>query len=128
MSKFNSTLFSSIGVITIIVLFTQCKYDVAEELYPPDMNTCDTINVSFSATVFPVVQDFCITCHNASNNSGGVNLDGYDMLIGHVQSGAFLGTITHDDNYSPMPQDADKLGMCTIQKIESWIEQGALNN
>lgn len=94
----------------------------------PDAGGCDTSAVSFSAYVFPVVQNFCLGCHGSVNPSGGVNLSNYQSVSALAQDGRLYGSIAHAAGYSPMPQGASKLSDCRIQKIKAWIDAGALNN
>src|ERR1044071_2718518 len=36
---------------------------------------CDTSNVTFSATVFPIIQSNCLGCHSSPGGGGGILLD-----------------------------------------------------
>ena len=103
-----------------------CYYDVEEELY---LNTaCDTLDVSYAATIQPIIEDNCLNCHSASANFGGVTLEGHTQLKQYAENGQLLGVIRHESGFPPMPQGAPKLVDCTIQKIEKWVREGALNN
>jgi hypothetical protein len=97
---------------------------VEEELYPVE---CNIEAVTYKISVLPVVQRECYTCHNVLTQEGGVNLEGYDNLFEWVANGKFLASIKHESTF-PMPQDAEKLDSCTIARIETWIQEGALNN
>ena len=46
----------------------------------------------------------------------------------YVENGKILKTIKHEVGINPMPQNASQLGDCSINTIEAWINQGALNN
>ena len=116
--------------ITLLLVFTlglsACYYDVEEEIYPE--KECDTDSVSYQADIVPVLMDNCFVCHSAQARQGGIILEGYDQVKEKVNSGQLLGAIRHDPGFSPMPQGGAKLPECTIQKIESWIADGAPNN
>jgi hypothetical protein len=97
---------------------------------PPGGNTCDTTNMHYMADVVPILQANCYTCHGTATNSGsnGIVLEGYDNLLPKAQSGTLIGVITHSPGYPPMPQNGAKLSDCNINKIRSWIVNGAQNN
>ena len=42
-------------IIPLLALLAGCYYDNEEELYANQGNNCDTTNVTFSGTVFPVI-------------------------------------------------------------------------
>lgn len=89
---------------------------------------CDTVNVTFSATVWPVIQGKCFGCHSGSSPSGGISLETHADLVVVANSGQLIGTIRHDQGYSPMPQNGAKLSECNIAQIQKWINDGTPNN
>lgn len=106
-----------------------CTYDNNAELHP-DSGTCDTLAVSFSGDIQPILSGSCGTgnsCHGSSNSSG-VDLHDYTGVKAFVDSGKLLSSVTWDGNASFMPQNSNQLDDCPINKIASWIEQGAQNN
>lgn len=109
-------------------LLQACYYDVEEELYPSDNSNCDTSNITLSGVVRPILENRCITCHNAGFSSGGVDLDTYNELARWANNGKLLSSIVHDGNASAMPKGSPKLDDCKIQQIKLWIEQGAKND
>jgi hypothetical protein len=111
-------------VLAFFVL-TGCYYDNEEELYG---NSCEVVNISYSLDVLPIIESNCFICHAASANQGDVTLEGYGAIIEYVDSGQLIGAITHSGGFSPMPDDAPKLSDCNIQKIQQWVDDGALNN
>jgi hypothetical protein len=50
-------------VVSVLVI-SGCYYDVAEELYPSNGTTCDTSSVTYSLTVKPIIDQFCVSCHS----------------------------------------------------------------
>jgi hypothetical protein len=115
-------------LLMAIISLGSCYYDVAEELYPP--TACVTDNMSYSANIIPIIQSNCYTCHSTSAGpaNGNVILEGYDEIKKYVDSGQLLGAIKWESGFSRMPQDAPQLSDCNIAKIESWVNDGALNN
>ncbi|RYD71393.1 MAG: hypothetical protein EOP53_23760 [Sphingobacteriales bacterium] len=112
----------------IISGLSACYYDKEEELYPKDTNSCDTVNVSYSKTVLPMLQNQCYVCHSAAAGQGNVVLEGFDKLKIFVDNGKFFGAISHSPGYSMMPQGGNKLPECTLNQIHAWINKGAPNN
>lgn len=89
---------------------------------------CDTVNVSFAQTVWPVIQGSCFGCHSGASPQGGIILENYDDVVAVANSGLLLGTIKHQSGYSPMPQNGAQLSDCKISQIENWINDGTPNN
>lgn len=106
-----------------------CYNDSEEALY--GKNECETGTVSFSADVVPIVEQSCYSCHSATSYKqagAGINLEGYDQLLHSVTDGSLSESINHTINVSPMPKGESKLPDCEISVIDTWIEQGSLNN
>jgi uncharacterized membrane protein len=89
---------------------------------------CDTVNMSFSADVFPIIQNKCLGCHSGTSPQGNVRLETHAQISNHAGSGKLLGAIDHQSGYTPMPYNRPKLDECTIAKIGSWINDGVQNN
>jgi hypothetical protein len=90
--------------------------------------TCDLDNISFSNDVNPIIETFCKGCHSGPAPSGGVSLDNYNAILSVVNSGQLMGAISWSNGFVRMPQNQDKLDDCTIEKINTWINEGAKNN
>ncbi len=114
------TLLSSIA---LSILLVACKTEVVEDLLP-----CNTINVTFSETIEPIISNNCYRCHDNSRAFGGVRLEGYSNVLNYVNNGKLIGVIKHEDGFSTMPQDASKLQDCLIEQLEIWINDGAQDN
>lgn len=108
-------------------LLTSCYKDNEEDLYPGD-NECVTENVSFSATVWPAINNNCVSCHSGAGASAGIRLGNYNEISAAIDGGRFLGAIKHQQGFSAMPPSGQKLSECTISQIEAWIQQGKKNN
>ncbi len=119
-------------IITILFVFSivlsSCYRDVEELLYPSNGN-CDVANVTYSATVVPILQsNGCLGCHSGGAPSGNISLDGYNNVSAVAQSGKLFGVINHSPGFSPMPQGGNKMSTCNINKIKAWIDAGIPNN
>jgi len=112
--------------LTIAMFLTSCYYDNEDDLYPFDSSkSCDTINMTYTNNIKPILDNNCISCHQSSNPSGGVLLDSYDQVINQVDNGRLSGAVNHKPGYSPMPQGGGKLSDCDLSKIDSWINSGS---
>ncbi len=98
----------------------------------PNAN-CDTSGtIGFTAGIKPVIDNYCVSCHNSSITSGGVNLVGYNQVKLYAETlrngtPVLVGTIRQLAGFKAMPPST-KLDDCTIRKVELWIAQGKLNN
>ena len=90
--------------------------------------TCDTVNVTFSASVLPVLKTYCVGCHSAASPSAGIDLSTYAAVKVYAANGRLMGSITHAIGYKPMPSSTSKLGVCEINQIKAWVTKGTLNN
>jgi mono/diheme cytochrome c family protein len=108
-----------------------CYYDVESELYPKDPNaaTCDTLNVTYTSKVLPIIQTNCYTCHSGNAVAGGnVMLEGYTNLQKVAADGRLFKAISHTPGVSAMPKGGTKLADCDIRIIKRWIDTGIQNN
>ena len=115
--------------VLFIFLATQmvsCAYNNEEELYP--MESCDTTNVTYLATIVPIVTQHCYECHGGTAQVSGIPLEGHANIKSMIDAQRLLGAINHEVGFSPMPKDRQKLAACDILKIERWVSDGAPNN
>ncbi|MBK9982619.1 MAG: hypothetical protein IPP15_09355 [Saprospiraceae bacterium] len=111
----------------VVASVLSCAYNVEEELYPPV--TCDTLNVTYSGTVLPILQQNCYECHsNANVGISLIPLEGYAFLSIKVNDGQLIKAIRHTGEVTPMPKDRPSLPECDILKIEKWVSEGAPDN
>ncbi len=94
----------------------------------PNAQGCDTVIVSFEQFVQPIIKTHCQGCHSGGAPSGGVSLTSYDQIKTHAQNGRLVGAVSWQSGFTPMPQGLDPLPDCTVDKIQAWVAQGALDN
>lgn len=113
-----------------VITLTNCYYDSEEELYPVLSSSCDLENVTFSATVKPILQASCYTCHSNANyatQGSGIKLENYEDV--KIQASTrMMGAIRHEPGHAFMPLNGGKLPDCEISKIQKWIDNGMPNN
>jgi hypothetical protein len=89
---------------------------------------CDTTNVTYMASILPLVTNKCVGCHSGKTPSGNLNFSAFEGLQIAALDGRLMGAITHANGFEPMPQGGNKLSECEIQMIGIWIEDNAPNN
>ena len=115
----------------VIVLFLalSCYYDNEEALYPALNSTCDTVSVTFSGTIKPVLSNNCLACHsNSAASFAGNNIKLEDYTDVQSRTTAITGSINHTGSFSPMPKNGGKLNDCLIRQFDIWVQNGAQNN
>jgi len=116
------------GIIILLFAVSSCYYDSKEYLYP-QLNSCDTSNITYATCVTSVLENNCLGCHSGSASSGGgIKLDSYPEVKIRVDNGKLMGSINQLSGFSPMPKSASKLSSDDIAIIEKWITQAALDN
>ena len=121
------TLFT---IAFVSIAFSACFYDKADVVYPTTASVCDTTNVTYSNQIVSILNAQCNYCHGAAANSmgGGIYLNTYAALKPYVNNGSFINSILQNGKASAMPKNGAKMDNCSILKIQSWINKGALNN
>jgi len=105
-----------------------CSKDSTQEVTPTTpTGSCDTLNVTFSAKVVPILQQHCNSCHSGSHPSGGLRLDTYLGVRDPASDGELTGTIEHKPGYRPMPPSG-AMSDCDINTIKIWVRNGYPNN
>jgi len=113
-------------IFHVLVVLPSCVSNNEEELYPDQV--CDTLMITYSGTIAPIIDQHCVRCHSAVAPSSGIPLEGYDHLKAVVDDEVLVGSIKHQDGFVPMPDEAPKLPDCDIHQIEIWVDNGAPNN
>lgn len=120
-----------ITLILALAFLAACYYDSEEKLYPQVSTGCDLSNVTFTASVKPILQASCLSCHSNSqsiNSGGGVRLENYSDVLITAKNGKLMGTVKHASGYQEMPLGGGKLTDCEINQLQKWIDNGTLNN
>lgn len=108
-----------------LILIPACTYHNEEDLFP---GGCNTIDVSYTQDILPIISGTCYVCHDSFNRQGNVVLEGYDNIKVYVNNGKLVGAIKRQAGFSAMPKDQPALPDCQIDKIAQWVLDGAPNN
>jgi len=115
-------ILSSLFIIAIISI--SCAYNSEETLYP-EVSGCDSLNVTYTKNILPILESNCLSCHanSVSAEKGGhLILEGYSNVAD--LSEAILASINHVPGAKEMPKDAAKLDDCLIRQFGIWVETG----
>jgi len=114
-----------ISGIVLLLIVISCYYDSVEYLYPQINNTCDTTNITFSGSVKPILDNFCLSCHNNSNADAsgfGIKLENIADVEIKANDGTLMKSILHTGNFPmPLPLGSPKLDDCKIATFRIWI-------
>lgn len=125
----------SFGIVLFCIVLTGCERQV-----------------SYSADVKPILDNYCISCHSGSGEgeaASGLAMDDYDSLMRGTKFGQVVvpGSAMSSSLYLVVTEKADKkihmpphhdeslaegrgfaLSRTNIETIGTWIDQGAKNN
>lgn len=104
------------------IMVSSCYYDNAEELY---QESCDVSAVTYSEDVSIIIANNCVICHNASDP---------DRLDLTIYNNVFDNSVDIKRRINlplgapeAMP-DSGPMSRCNIDKVTTWIDQGAIEN
>ncbi len=120
-----------IASITIVFVLYSCYYDSKEYLYPQVDSSCDTTNVTFQSSIAPIMDQYCLSCHSnstAASFGSNIKLEDYADVKSYADKGNLLGAIKQLPGFTPMPKGSGAIPNCNIRKLETWINNGSLND
>lgn len=94
----------------------------------PTIAPCDTLNITYAGTIYPILQANCITCHSGPGAEGNLDFTDYNQVSIVAQNGALMGSIQHANGYSPMPKNAAMLDDCSVTQIGIWVRDTTFTN
>jgi hypothetical protein len=114
-----------VSALALTLVTGGCYYDNEEDLYLGS-STCDTTNVTYSASVAPVFAGYCNSCHSGNSPSGNIKTDSYASVTANISR--IHGAINHQPTFRAMPEGGGSLSSCDLTKIDIWMRQGMLDN
>ena len=117
------------GILFVLMMLNSCYYDKEDQLYPSS-GICDTSTpATYTATIVPMLQQYCYSCHGGTATlGGGIPMGTYASDRAMAANGSLYGSIAHSSGFSAMPKGGNKLTACQLTKIKQWIDGGSLNN
>ena len=90
----------------------------------------------FEARIRPVLLKYCVDCHGAKKQEGGLRLDSRDawmrggdrgeaIIAGEPDKSLLIQAVRHDDPDLQMPPDNKRLTATEIADLEAWVQRGA---
>lgn len=107
--------------VAFFLLLSACSYN--------ELSLCDNEIPSYEECIKPIFTQYCVSCHNQQQQSGGLILETYDEISTMVVAGNVIDRISRDET-DPlfMPLGFPKLKKSEIQLIVNWNANGAPNN
>ena len=94
---------------------------------PPPSGT--TLTATFTSINNNILKTKCLSCHNSTTSSGGVNYSSYTSAMNTVQAGnPGASSLYTSVNGGAMPKGGTKLSVAELSAIQNWIQNNALNN
>ena len=100
--------------------------------YSAILNSRQDCAVDYSSEIQPILSTNCTSCHGVS---GGLALTSYSDLMGNdvvdpgnSMTSKLIQKLRGTASGSQMPKNQDPLDEATINLIETWIDEGALDN
>ena len=90
--------------------------------------SCDTSKYTFSETIKPILDTWCVGCHSPSDPGGGYDFSSYSGTLVSIADGNFIETIKHLPGFVPMPAGTAKLSDCDINAVQRWLDMNYPNN
>ena len=116
-----------IDFIFLLICCSSCYYDHANLVYPK--TSCNITGITYSTSVTAILSQNCYSCHaGTASSGGGIKLDTYTTLMVYVSNGQLISSINHTGTVPAMPLAASQLSACDISTIQTWINNGSLNN
>jgi hypothetical protein len=89
--------------------------------------SCDTISpVTFSGTIWPIMQTSCTGCHSGTTPSGNILITSYSNVATIASSGVLLNSL-NGTGVPKMPVGGG-FSACRIRQFDIWIKAGFNNN
>jgi hypothetical protein len=126
-------------IMAILASTNSCKHEVFLPETPPSdtlvSENCSVDTVYFGNEIFPLITSTCAKagCHDAISHEEGVNLTTYDNIMKYVKPGnpgdsKIYEVITKSGEEKMPPPPNTAWTTLQINRLKTWIEQGAKNN
>ncbi|NNK82705.1 MAG: hypothetical protein HKO92_06255, partial [Flavobacteriaceae bacterium] len=64
-----------------------------------ECSECDLANITFSQSVWPIIQNNCTGCHSGASPQGNLSLTNYDEVAQIASNGYLSGVINHEAGF-----------------------------
>jgi hypothetical protein len=114
----------SLLALVLVLAYNGCQHDADDIVEPgPDTTGCDTSGITYTGSVYPILQENCFACHGGPDPAGKWDFTVYDNVATLAADGRLLNAIKHltPDPFYWMPQGLPMLDSCKILTIEIWV-------
>lgn len=135
--RFMKAKYLAFALFLSFAFVQSCAFNSFEEdVRPPAVDPCDTLQVSFADTIMPIITRSCSNssngaCHFSGSTGTGLDLTSYAGIKAKVDDGGFAARV-FDRLPSAMPPGYSNgprtLSICEDKLLRRWIEAGAPNN
>lgn len=112
-----------------LLAFASCENNNELDLYGTE--PCDNTALTWDTGISEIFSAYCVYCHNKVVHYKDVRHDIYQeelKVIADDGGDRLRAVINHEGGYKQMPFELPKLSDCNIEKIETWLDNGALEN
>ena len=133
----NINLFATASIIISTALLFSCATTPPTTAKDVQVKSEELWAGTYSQDVQPILNDYCVSCHNQQNAANGLNLETYEGVMKGTQYGrvvipgspeaSTLLTVMQSSSNSEihMPRGNPLLTKNRIKNIELWIKAGA---
>ena len=89
-----------------------------------DSAGCDSTDVTYTRSIYPITQAWCVGCHGGSKPANGISLETYDEVVACANSNRLMGALRHESGFYSMPKGGEMLSPCEINLFQKWINIG----
>ena len=124
----NSLLFSlplvSVGTLAVLALVVGWAANGQEKPAAPMAQAAAADEATFQERVQPLLQKFCVRCHNADNMESGIRVDHLTATLEDSQLPLWKGILKQVVDGDMPPADEPQLSTDQRQALTEWITQG----
>lgn len=129
-----------VALFVLLAINNSCKHEIAmpsekPEEIPVVSENCSPDSVYFANEIFPLITSSCSMagCHDAVTQKDGVNLTTYANImkyvtVGNASRSELYKVLTESGNDRMPPPPRAPFTTLQMQRLKTWIEQGAKNN
>lgn len=113
-------------IIFLLIFFQACTFDKTEPEIPFVPTLCDSLDVTFSQKINPIIQNNCSNagCHDSNANGTWGDFTSYVGIKEKIDNGSFRNRVLVQKNMPP----SGGLTAAELQEIECWLNDAAPNN
>ncbi len=120
-------LFKTVFAVTILLLIG-CSNDSESDLIESiEEETGEETIVSYNATIRTIINNNCTGCHSDPTQNGApFPLTNYSQVLTRAENGQLLRSISRQTGEARAMPPSGRLAQNTIDIIERWIQEGAI--